>query len=180
MGINLTHMQDEAASQPSAMVRPDAAPVLDSAALQPLLAGARARGMADAFDLLGQAVILIDRAGMALHVNSVARNFLGADLALTHRHLVARDAATTCALQAMISAALEQRSGRASVAINRTAGQGRIIVTIMPVAQVGADSCQLLKAIIMIREDNEFVGDQLLDAGCEGEKGMPLPQVAEN
>ena len=50
------------------------------APLRPLLAGARARGMADAFELLGVAAVFIDEGGFALHINDRARRRLGPQL----------------------------------------------------------------------------------------------------
>jgi hypothetical protein len=57
--------------------------------LAALMAGARARGVADAFDALGVGVILVDADGAALHVNTEAAGFMGANLGICARQLVA-------------------------------------------------------------------------------------------
>ena len=50
--------------------------------LAPLLAGARARGVADGLEWLGLAAVLLDDRGEVLHVNSGAIELLGEDLFL--------------------------------------------------------------------------------------------------
>ena len=156
MGINFIEGRVQAATEEpvsGAGIRPvGGAPVADFALLQPLLAGARARGMADAFDLMRQAAILMDRAGMALHVNVAARELMGADLALTHGHLVGQNVACTRALQALIAATLEGQSDPAEVVIRSREGSVQLIVKALPVPQAGDDSCQLLKVIVIIRK----------------------------
>ena len=158
MGINFTEAQVHTESEEHTLgagVRPttaDGAPIADLALLQPMLAGARARGMADAFDLMGQAAILMDRAGMALHVNLAARKLMGPDLALTHRHLVGRDGTCTRALQTLIAATLEGCCEPAELKIGTDGGSGQLIVRALPVPQAGDDLCQLLKVIVTIRK----------------------------
>ena len=48
----------------------------------PLLAGARARGVADGLEWLGLAAVLLDDRGEVLHVNSGAVELMGEDLYL--------------------------------------------------------------------------------------------------
>ena len=60
-----------------------------AARLAPVLEGARARGVLDAFDMTGQAAILLGRAGEVLQVGASARALLGAGLRLEGGRLVA-------------------------------------------------------------------------------------------
>ena len=62
-----------AAAIPGA-VKPGKAP------LAPLLAGARARGVADGLELIGAAAALLDEQGEVLHVNARALGLMGQSL----------------------------------------------------------------------------------------------------
>jgi hypothetical protein len=119
--------------------------------LPPLLAGARARGMADAFDLMGKAAILVGEMGMTLHVNQAAQAKLGAALAVVSRHLIGANSAANSALQALIAAAV---TGRTHPPISLARGEGRSDLTIeaLPIAGAANDPNQVLKAIVVISD----------------------------
>src|ERR1700678_4394686 len=74
--------------------------------LEPLLEGARARGIADAFEMIGQAALLIDGDARVLHVNDAAVAFMGATVAVTERRLVGGAAGATELLQTALSRAI--------------------------------------------------------------------------
>jgi hypothetical protein len=118
--------------------------------LPPLLAGARARGIADAFELLGKAAVLVDGSGMALHVNRIAKGFMGSTIAISRRHLVGADAEANAALQALISAAIAGETHPA-VALSRK-GQGPLLVEALPIAGAAEDPQQILKAVVTISD----------------------------
>lgn len=127
----------------------EARPHLD-ASLAPLVAGARARGMADAFDMLGLAAILLDDEGAALHVSECARRLLGADLTLARGRLRVADVATDTLLQSVIKSALIDRTCSASpIIVLRGAGRPSLRLRIALV-QAGSESAQLLKAVVLI------------------------------
>ncbi|MDB5570214.1 MAG: hypothetical protein JWN93_1397 [Hyphomicrobiales bacterium] len=71
-----------------------------------MLAGARARGIADAFEMLGEAAILLDFSGEVLHVSERARPLLGCALSIASGHVVAADRKTAAQLQRLLEAAL--------------------------------------------------------------------------
>jgi hypothetical protein len=73
-----------------------------------LLAGARARGVADGFAWLGLAAILIDDRGEALHVNPAAVELMGECVYLEGGRLRARDARADYILAAAVRAALDE------------------------------------------------------------------------
>ena len=112
--------------------------------LAPVLAGARARGMADAFELLGLAAILVDECGFALHVSPRARDLLGPRLKIEAGRLRASERE----LDAVIGAAIE--SAVAGVAPAR----GAPGVRILPVAPEPDESFQLLRAIVILEYGN--------------------------
>src|ERR1700685_4850777 len=87
----------------------DSEPPGRGAPLAPLLAGARARGVADGFEWLGLAAILLDDRGEVLHVNRRAVALMGEDLFLSSGRLRARD---------------EEIDGALCVAIHRALGGG--------------------------------------------------------
>jgi hypothetical protein len=137
--------------QPAGKASADEAPrFLTDPSLAPVLAGARARGMADALELLGVAAILIDECGFALHVNARARSLLGPPLRIEAGRLRATDRE----LDAAIGAALESAvTGVAPANIDFAAtARGAAGVRILPVVAEPEDSFQLLRAIVVIEE----------------------------
>jgi hypothetical protein len=79
--------------------------------LHPLLQGARARGFADAFEMLGQAVALVGPTGEILHMTSAARRMLGAGVAIAENHLVTTTSTGNRRLSAILSEALDDMPG---------------------------------------------------------------------
>ena len=73
-----------------------------AAPLAPLLAGARARGVADGLELIGAAAALLDEQGEVLHLNARALSLLGDHLVLAGGRLRARDRALDRTLTAAI------------------------------------------------------------------------------
>ena len=71
-----------------------------------IIAGARARGVADAFDLLGEAAILLDFSGAVLQVGARATPLLGCALSVASDHLAPAGPRCAPALQALLEAGL--------------------------------------------------------------------------
>ena len=90
------------------------------APLAPLLAGARARGVADGLELIGAAAALLDEQGEVLHLNARALSLLGDHLVLAGGRLRARNRALDRTLAAAIDSTL-----RDQVASLRRAGRRR-------------------------------------------------------
>jgi hypothetical protein len=125
-----------------------------SAPLAPLLAGARARGMADAFELLGVAAAFLDEDGFALHINDHARRVLGPQLWVDEGRLRAADVDLDEALSAAIESALINGAhGEASTDISFASdSRGEVAVKVVPVAAEAHDPFQLLKAVVIIEK----------------------------
>lgn len=122
--------------------------------LAPLLAGARARGVADGLELIGAAAALLDEQGEVLHVNARAMRLMGEGLFLADQRLRARDRAADETLAAAIGSTL--RYGVASrVAVGEGSGQGALGVRIVPVAAEGEESFQLLRAVAILEASGE-------------------------
>jgi PAS fold len=125
--------------------------------LAPLLAGARARGMADAFALMGLAAVFVGESGRALHVNARAQSLFGGALALRKGRLTAADAEADRALgQALDSACAA--SGEPSVnqvILVRQGASAHLTARILPIEADGDDRFQLLKAVVILEEQRE-------------------------
>jgi hypothetical protein len=132
----------------------DAEPPSRGAPLAPLLAGARARGVADGFEWLGLAAILLDDRGEVLHVNPRAVDLMGDDLFLSSGRLRARDAEIDGALGVAIRRAL---GGGASsrITIPSKTGQGTVGARIAAMESVDEDPFQLLRAVAILEWDEE-------------------------
>lgn len=74
--------------------------------LAPIIAGARARGIADAFKMLGEAAILLDFSGYVLHVGEGAEPLLGCALSITSSHLTPVSRKGVHQLQSLLEAGL--------------------------------------------------------------------------
>ncbi len=125
--------------------------VVQSAAvpLAPLLAGARARGVADGLELIGAAAALLDEQGEVLHLNARALSLLGDHLMLAGRRLRARDRALDQTLTAAIDSTL-RRQVASRVALGDEASLDGLGVRIMPVTAEADESFQLLRAVAIL------------------------------
>ena len=124
------------------------------APLAPLLAGARARGVADGFEWLGLAAILLDDRGEVLHVNPRAVDLMGEDLFLSSGRLRARDAEIDGALGVAIHRALGGGSS-SRLAIPLKSGQGTVGARIAAIDSLDDDPFQLLRAVAILEWDEE-------------------------
>lgn len=112
--------------------------------LAPLLAGAHARGMFDALELMGQGAILLDREGRALAVTRSAQPWFGATLAIAQGCPVSAERDDDSRLRGAILAALAGSPGEISIG---PAGE-EMTLRLSPVA---GPAHQLLAAILLIR-----------------------------
>ena len=115
--------------------------------LAAIAAGARARGIADGFDMLGIAAILLDADATVLNVNRQAAACMGPRLGVCAGQLIAATFEDNARLQEALDAALTGRASRA-VAISRP-GQADLVLHIRP-APGQDEAFQLLKAIVVI------------------------------
>lgn len=115
--------------------------------LGPLLAGARARGVADGFAWLGLAAVLIDDRGEALHVSSGAAELMSDSLFLEGGRLRAREFGADRALAEAIEAALaDGRAGHLRLA----AAGGELWLRIAPMPVDPDDPYQLLRVVALL------------------------------
>jgi hypothetical protein len=139
---------------------PHSAPISgENRPLTPLLAGARARGMADAFELLGVAAAFIDEGGFMLHISDRARRLLGPQLWVDDGRLRAADADLDEALSAAIESALINGAPtRAATDLSFASElRGVVAVKVLPIAAEARDPFQLLRAVVIIEEQGGAV-----------------------
>jgi hypothetical protein len=115
--------------------------------LRPLLEGARARGMADALELIGVPAVLIDAAGAVLHVGAGAASRMGNSVAIASRHLVGADAASNRALQDLVAAALAGEAKALELKVP-AAAEG-LSLRAIPMPRNWDNPYQLMKALIV-------------------------------
>ena len=120
-----------------------------AAPLAPLLAGARARGVADGLELIGAAAALLDEQGEVLHLNARALSLLGDHLVLAGGRLRARDHALDRTLTAAIDSTVRDHIA-SRVALGDEAAAGGLGVRIMPVIAEADESFQLLRAVAIL------------------------------
>ncbi len=119
-------------------------------ALPPLLAGARARGISDACEILGYGAILLDRNGRVLQASEKARALLEGTVRIVSEHLVGTTSSANDALTRIIAAAVAGESF--AIRIDGVSGEG-IAMKVLP-APVGDDEpFQLLKAVFVVSRD---------------------------
>jgi hypothetical protein len=137
-----------------------AAPIsTENPSLAPLLAGARARGMADAFELLGVAAAFIDEGGFMLHISDRARRLLGPQLWVDDGRLRAADVDLDEALGAAIESALINGAATHTATDISFASElrGVVAVKVLPIAAEARDPFQLLRAVVIIEEQSGAV-----------------------
>ena len=118
--------------------------------LAPLLEGARARGVADAFELTGQAVILLGGAGDVLHAGESAKPLLGERLRVANGRLVLTDSHNR-GFESLLKRVLvgEQPSPGQGITVPAPGG-GEMRVRLLPFAGGTSNPAQLLKALVLL------------------------------
>ena len=118
--------------------------------LAPMLEGARARGVADAFELAGQAVILLGGAGDVLHAGECAKPLLGEGLRVTNGRLMLRDPSNP-GFDSLLESVLVGEEPPHGAGITLAApGGGEMRLRLLPFSGGKANPAQLLKALVLL------------------------------
>ncbi|MBX9758589.1 MAG: hypothetical protein K2Y29_07405 [Beijerinckiaceae bacterium] len=117
--------------------------------LAPIIAGARARGIADAFEMIGEGAILLDFSGSVLHVGPMAGPMLGCALAVTGGHVVALSRKATSPLQHLIEQGLADNAPRILEADLLCAEEG-MRQRVRMVRAPSDDAYQLLASVLVL------------------------------
>ena len=131
--------------------------------LAALLAGARARGVADTLDMLGLAAILIDSDGAALHVTTPAAAFMGPNLGIVARQLVAGSYSANASLQRALDLVLS-RGGAESVEVSAELDGADVVLHVLGLPAAADQTEQLLKAMIILEYRGAQCGEMALGA----------------
>jgi hypothetical protein len=126
--------------------------------LCPLLEGARARGLADAFELIGVPAVLIDMEGAVLHVGAGAAARMGASIAVAGRHLVGADPASNRAVQDVIAAALAGETK--TVELELVGAAGGFCMRAVPMPSGWENPYQLMKAVIVFSNAPKMIDER--------------------
>jgi hypothetical protein len=122
--------------------------------LAPLLAGARARGVADGLEWLGLAAVLLDDRGEALHANAGAIELMGEGLFLQAGRLRARDPASDAALGEAVRAAVTQ-SVATRLAVASRVGDAALFVRVAAIDSMDDDPFQLLRVVVILEREGD-------------------------
>lgn len=121
----------------------------DCLSIAPILAGARARGVADALEMLGVAAILLGADGDVLFANEQARSLLIPHLRIAGERLATTDKSRQAALSRLIEAASAGSNGAAgSLVLRRGDGVPALRLQATPIAD--DDPFQLLRAVLLL------------------------------
>ncbi len=116
--------------------------------MAPVIAGARARGIADAFEMLGEGAILLDFSGSVLHVGMAAKPMLGCGLAIASGHVVATSRKGATALQRLLEAGLADDAPRV-LEVDLLCGEEGMRQRVRMV-RAPADAYQLLASVLVL------------------------------
>ncbi len=120
--------------------------------IEPMLAGAQARGVADTLELLGIGAALIDATGRVLHMGGRGRRVSSGWLRTVEDHLVAEESEDNRSLQNLIGAAIDGASA-VETKVRLGQGHGRATLEIRALRfPLAKGSKQLLRAILVFEE----------------------------
>lgn len=124
--------------------------------LGPVMAGARARGVADAFEMLGLAAVLIDETGRVLHAGGRAQRALNPLVRIAEDHLVGIDAGVNDALQQVMSGVIGSLGTTSSAAdevvLRDGDGTARLSIRALRFQHVSEDVPQLLHSVLVVTD----------------------------
>lgn len=121
--------------------------------LEPIVAGARARGVADAFELLGMDAILIDRRGRVLHSGANVARLMAPAAEIIEGRLVGCDPEADRVLQKLVAWAVAPGSGFDRITetiVDPQDGTPLLRLRAIHYSAVENDRYQLLSAILIV------------------------------
>ena len=119
--------------------------------LRPVLAGARARGVADGLELLGGGAVLIDDTGRVLHIGGRGRRLIAGWLRVVEDHLVAEHAGDDRLLSDLIGGAIAGRPAPGGIRLGQVAAGPVLALRALPFHS-DEGVAQRLHAVIVIDE----------------------------
>jgi hypothetical protein len=117
--------------------------------MAPIIAGARARGIADAFEMMGEGAVLVDFSGAVLHVGAIARPMMGAAITVTRGQIAAASRKAAEPLQALLQAGLGDAAPRV-LEVDLLCEEEGMRQRVRLVRALGDDAYQLLAAVLVL------------------------------
>ena len=121
------------------------------AVLKPILAGARARGVADGLELIGVGAVLIDATGRVLHAGGRALRMMAGWLRVVEDHLVPERPGDDRVIADLVGSAIAGRPTPAGVRLGGLGGEPLLQLRALMVPGDG-DPSQRLHAVIVLDE----------------------------
>lgn len=118
--------------------------------LKPIIAGARARGVADGVEMLGVGAVLIDATGQVLHIGGRGRRMLGGWASLVNDHLVAERADDNGCVQDLIGSVVGSARHDPEARV-RVAGMPGVTIRALRF-ETDEGTAQRLHAVLLIEE----------------------------
>ncbi len=124
-----------------------------SSVLKPIMAGARARGVADGLELLGIGAVLIDATGQVLHIGERGRRMLRGWARLVNHHLVTERACDNARVQDLIGSVVGSARHDPEVRIELAGRKGAPGITVRALRfETEEGPAQRLHAVLVIEE----------------------------
>ena len=120
--------------------------------LAPLMAGARARGIADAYEMMGLGAILLDASGKVLHASQRAQTMMQGAISIVSEHMAGASPGLNKIIETVIAAGLAENGEAAPMAVIVTASGKRIGLRALQVPVAPEHSVQLMKAVAILSE----------------------------
>ena len=121
------------------------------AMLAPIMAGARARGVADGLELLGVGAVLIDATGCVLHAGERGRRMMAGWLRVVERHLVAERPGDDHGIAELLGSAIAGRPTPGGLRLGGLGGEPSLTVRAL-VFPSDEGSAQRLHAVLVLDE----------------------------
>ncbi len=125
---------------------------LPSEILAPMLAGARARGIADAYEMMGLGVILLNDSGRVLHLSARARILMEGTIDIVSEHMVAATPEANSAIGRLIAAGIAGEQNQQDGIVLESEAKRRVCVRAIPVPGHETSEFQLLKAVVVLSD----------------------------
>ena len=121
------------------------------AMLKPIVAGARARGVADGLELLGVGAVLIDPIGGVLHVGGRGLRMMAGFMRVVGTHLVAERPGDDRLIAGLVGSAIAGRPTPAGIRLGGLAGEPFLTLRAL-VFPDDEGPAQRLRAVIVLDE----------------------------
>ncbi len=118
--------------------------------LPPMIAGAWARGIADAYHMMGIAAVLLDSSGRVLHAGEKALRLMDGAMSVVSNHLVGATPAANAAIEAAIAGVIDVEETKTVETIVESATGESFSVRAIRIPDAPDQAVQLLRAVVIL------------------------------